>query len=59
MLMSGPKHDFLELGGDEAGAEMGGPSVPQAALSGLLVGLPAVSSRNPLQMRRSRLRSLD
>lgn len=43
---------FLELCDDEAGARMGGSSVPQEALSGRLVGLPAVSSQDLPQMRR-------
>ena len=43
---------FLNMGDDEAGAGMGGYSVPQEALSGLVVGLPAASSQGLLQMRR-------
>ena len=46
------KKSLLELGDDEAGAGMGGYSVPQEALSGLVVGLPAASSQGLLQMRR-------
>ena len=46
----GPKTHFLEL--CEVGSEMGGPNVPQEVLSGLLVGLPAASSQDLLQMRR-------
>ena len=48
------KTTFLELstGDDEAGAGICGSSVPQEALSGLLVGLSAASSQHLLQMRR-------
>jgi hypothetical protein len=43
---------FVILHIPEVGAGMGGPRVPHEAPSGLLVGLPAASSQDLLQMRR-------